>query len=476
MAFDEFDEFDPELDGDLNAFDRPAPPVSPEELERLHEANLRQAPLAIDDALDDEEDEALFPPVPRPPAAPQALIDQQCVERFYASVVDDCADRLMMLGRNRAEWPWRDRPNAERQVYAQLAAIAHAHPRAPRALMRWLEDEGEDERWAWWAAAQVIETNDKNDVIAPLLEAQLPEDNEVAAGIYERHLATGTPIAERGKALLSSSSPVVRAAGIELMSYAGALTEEDLLAWIETGEATVCRAAVDALLRTAELSRAPDAVTALLGHQDAAVASAAAYAVTVWRGHEAFTRIREGGPLLDKLGSRCAALFPLAAEAEHVEVLQRVVTAFPVDAATLLAIGRYGQPTVWSFLLHYLGDPNLRDAAERALVTLYGPLLPAMATPSDWEAAISELDLDPAVRYRRGQPWSPAVVADELAEGALSRDEMLARIDELRARTGIDAAPSLMGWGDAAQAAVTAFAERARVHAQRFSAGSWSWR
>jgi hypothetical protein len=72
-------------------------------------------------------------------------------------------------------------------------------------------------------------------------------------------------------------------------------------------------------------------------------------------------------------------------------------------------------------------------------VTLFGPL----TTPEQlddaaaWKRAILARGLDTNVRYRRGEPWSPRVVAAEIELGSLSREDVEARFDELQVRTGL---------------------------------------
>jgi len=96
----------------------------------------------------------------------------------------------------------------------------------------------------------------------------------------------------------------------------------------------------------------------------------------------------------------------MAGQANDIVRLEAIVASSPVSPELLDAIGRFGNPLAWSFLLHFLADRELGDAAGLTLFTLFRPLVPPESTrnPSAWRDALSERDLDPTMRYRRGEP------------------------------------------------------------------------
>ena len=90
-------------------------------------------------------------------------------------------------------------------------------------------------------------------------------------------------------------------------------------------------------------------------------------------------------------------------------------------------------------LAHFLGDALLADDAVAALRTAFGDRVPDehRLDVEQWEKAIAQLGLDDTQRVRRGQPWSPSIVAAECADPSLSAHDVTLRLDELRARTRV---------------------------------------
>jgi hypothetical protein len=181
------------------------------------------------------------------------------------------------------------------------------------------------------------------------------------------------------------------------------------------------------------------------------------------------------GQLEASLGPSAAELFVLRGHREDLPRLQALLSRHPMNAARLSAIARFGDPTVWAFLAHHLADEALGEAAARALTTLFGPLVPAdkRLQGAAWRGAIGARSFDPTVRYRRGRPWSPVVVADELESGDLNRVEMEQRIDELRVRAGIESTANVWAWFPDAQAGVSAVADEARKRGASVPAGGY---
>ena len=97
----------------------------------------------------------------------------------------------------------------------------------------------------------------------------------------------------------------------------------------------------------------------------------------------------------------------------------------------------------------------LCEAAERALLTLFGPLVALEATrsPGAWRDALAERDFDPALRYRHGQPWTPGLVVEDCGlaapphtKGARSQRDIERWLDEIGARTGVPVDADLAPW------------------------------
>ena len=207
----------------------------------------------------------------------------------------------------------------------------------------------------------------------------------------------------------------------------------------------------------ASTTRVPpiERVLPLLHHADPEVAWEAARAVTLWGAPDALRAVREGQPLGATLGARAAELFVMAGEADDIAHIEGLARAHPLTPELLDAIGRFGSPLAWSFVLHFLLDRELCEAAEGALLMLFGPLVPPDATrrPSAWRDALAERDLDPALRYRHGELWTPALVADDCAtavsmhiQGTHSQRAIERWLDELAARTGIPMNADLALW------------------------------
>jgi hypothetical protein len=258
-------------------------------------------------------------------------------------------------------------------------------------------------------------------------------------------------------------------------------SKERAASYLDAQAPALLAAALRAAVRVDAAASCRDRTIPFLRHPDPGVCWEAARALTLWGGPDALDAVRAGEPLAAALGARATELFVMAGEADDIAHIEGVLTRSPVSAEVLDAIGRFGNPLAWSFLLHYLTDRELAGAAETALLTLFGPLLPDEETrsPSAWRNALAERDLDPAVRYRHGAPWTPTAVAHDCVfaagtePGGTSSQRGVERwLDELAARTSLTMDADLSLWTPDAHAKLRVVSERALRAPWR--AGAWT--
>jgi hypothetical protein len=170
------------------------------------------------------------------------------------------------------------------------------------------------------------------------------------------------------------------------------------------------------------------------------------------------------GTLGERLGPRAAELYVLCGAPRDWPRFESLLGRHRTTPAVLSAVARFGSPAAAPWLLQRLDDDALGEPAALALQTLFGAIVPPerQTEAGLWRSAIAGLGLDPQARYRRGLPWSAAVVADECAEGTLSRTGIELRIDELRARLRLPEAVDVSGWWRSTNDRLTDFLGRAR--------------
>lgn len=94
-----------------------------------------------------------------------------------------------------------------------------------------------------------------------------------------------------------------------------------------------------------------------------------------------YEQIVAGARLVEILGPLSLEILVLVGDARDKDIFARIARSVPLSPAMLSALGR------------------------------------ADLVASAWRAAIIASKPDPRTRLRRGKPWSPAVVADELERG-----------------------------------------------------------
>jgi len=238
------------------------------------------------------------------------------------------------------------------------------------------------------------------------------------------------------KSLMESEHAAARAIGIALsalgavdpQAVAQALTDESLL---------VRRAAIwacDALPPEEHRLFAPYLEAAF----DFPEGYSAARQLALWGDPSGVSR-------LDAFGPMGAELLVLAGRVEDAQALDDLLRREEPSAPLIDGVARFGSPRSLPWLLGLLVHPDLAETASAGLATVLGPIARALDTAA-WQAAIDGIALDPQRRYRRGRPWSPAVVVDECTDGGASRIDLEKRSDELRARLGIAQGPRLWRW------------------------------
>jgi hypothetical protein len=371
---------------------------------------------------------------------------------YYTDVMEECLDRLAMLARHRDERPLRARRQIEARMLAQVDAIIEAHATVGDLVAFWSR-EVDDEPWAAWAVAFTLGCVDARESPRELRELceVLPEDATLAALLVAEALMASPYGAQDalGKELVRSGAPLARAAGIELLSRIGALDLEMARSALDHAAPGVQAAGVRALARGEVTDPLPAGLLKCLHSEDATVAREAARALSLLGRDDALVELRDDGQLAGVLGESALEVLVLRGEISEIGTMQRLVSRLPASERVLSAIGRFGHPATWAYLIHGLTKGELAEAAHRALVTLFGPVVvgPQALAPAAWRGALEVAQIPRGVRLRRGQPWSAEMVMAECASGDLARWEIELRRDELRARTGRSTNTDLARWG-----------------------------
>ncbi len=445
----------------------------------------RHATQAVDRDLSEVE------PAPTRPTQDELRLEDEraastTIEDFTAGIVASAAETVAMLAEHRATRPMSRRQSREARILSLVDAIFATGEHAISNILTWWERARDDGGpWVVWPPAfllGLLEGPDGLLALERLVESLRPEDAtavQLAADalVVVPHPGLGVFAAD----LLDAENTVARAIGIELLSRSGGLDVERIPSHLDTQAPAPLAAALRAIVRAEGASPPVERVVPFLAHPNPGVAWEAARAVTLWGVPDALRALREGQSLSATLGPRAAELFVMAGDADDIAHLEALVARTPMSAELLDAIGRFGNPLAWSFLLHFLGDRDLGDAAEEALRTLFGPLVPphAARTPSAWRDALADADLNPCSRHRHGKPWTPALVANDCSiageahrGGAKSQRDIERLLDELAARTGIAMNVDMALWSTEADAKLQAVSERALR--ARWRAGAWS--
>jgi hypothetical protein len=374
--------------------------------------------------------------------------------RFYGSILNACADTTTMLARHRFQRAMCHQARSETRLLASVDAILATGKDCIDALSAWWKRSLEStDPWKTWAPVFALGSIEGFESIRAMLHGieMLPADAR-AHGVVAAEALAVAPHSEKkylGATLLASSSPTARAIGVDVCARCGDFTDEDLARHLGDPVASVVAAA---LLAAERLVPTPTALIRPILMKtldpDAEVAFRAARLLSIWGLAEPCDEVREREGLLSLIRSRALELFVLHGRAGDLPRMEEIMRRSPITPAVLSAIGRFGHPASWSFLTHFLDDENLAEAANTALVTMFGPIVPRKEwnRRATWKRAIAAASLDASTRYRRGMPWSVKTVLLELRSGELARAEAQLRIDELRARTRVMTVADLCLW------------------------------
>ena len=347
------------------------------------------------------------------------------VNDFHGRIVGHCADALAMHARDRASAPLAAVLSAEARIRRQREAVFSLESDTLSHIAQWWEQSAESaDPWKAWAALFVIGSAGGPDLRLELLRAleQIPADDERWMQAGEALALAPIPDGIRlGHDLVRASGETARAVGIDLLSRRQAAPADLLREQLRAVEPAVAASAARSAARAGLVEELVPELLVSMHSPTAAVAWEAARALTLAGVREPYLEIQGDGPLAAVLGARGAEVLVMAGEDTDIDAFEILIGGTLMTPALLSAVARFGNVTAWSFLLHYLTEPDLVDAAVAALQTLFGPLVPKAEETSfsAWKSAIAEADLSPTVRYRAGKPWRPAVVVSECMSGAL---------------------------------------------------------
>lgn len=415
-----------------------------------------------------EEEPALGMPTPGELRLDEAHASPTSREDFAAGIVAGAAETMAMLAEHRFTRPLALRRSREERILKLADAIFATGDRAIGDLLGWWESARDDgSSWAIWPPVFMLGLIDGAEGLIAIerVLGDLRAEESCTVLIAANALAAvpHPGVGALAEDLLDSANPIASAIGLEMLSRHGLLDVERIARHLDASAPEVIAAAVRALVRS-EAEPPIAHVLPLLTHADSEVAWEAARAVTIWCAPDALNALRDGHTLGATLRARAVELFVMAGEAADIAHVEAIVARSTMTSELLDAIGRFGHPLAWSFLLHFLADPELAESAEGALHTLFGPMvsLDDRRRPSAWRETLMDRDLDPTLRYRLGEPWTPEVVAREcVIDSSRPQQAVELRLDEIAVRTGVRVNIDLAKWAPDAGAALLVTTESA---------------
>ncbi|TKD12246.1 hypothetical protein [Polyangium fumosum] len=403
-------------------------------------------------------------------------------ESFYADVVASCMDRAAMLARHRTERPLEFRGEVEERLLQCVDAIASiGGPCVRLVLDAWKRSLESPSPWSTWAAVftlACLSGGDTLDAMAHGLTALPPTATDHARAAAEALLVAPHP--ERNgvcRTLLVSPHPVVRAVGGLVLGRQNVLGVDEIRAFLLDPNSPVAAAAAEVVdvLSAEDAARLVPLLGKCLGHPAPAVVWAAARTMLRAGHQEPYFELRDGGPRAARLQPFGAEIFVLAGDVSDRAALAACLARTPPSAATLSALARFGHAGTWSYLLRQLANEELADAAEAALVMLFGErVAPSLRQDAGaWRKAIEAMRLDSSIRYRSGEPWTAERVAEACASGALDRIALERQLDELAVRAGIHAPANGAAWGKELDRALAGLVHAARERDHAAMRGTW---
>lgn len=367
---------------------------------------------------------------------------------FHADVVGLAAETVAMLARDRLTGPLGRKEDVEARLLTRADAVACIGGEVIEQLLSWWRGALDNPSpWSSWSAVfllGVLQGSDALDAVLDGLE-RVPAASAAHAALAAEALAVSPhpDVAALARLLVASPHPIARAAGLGALSRLSLLSADELRSHLIDPSLPVLAAATAAAgrLAAADAQALIPILQRWMGFPHASVAWPAARALTLWGKRDPLYDLRREGPVSRALGGLDQLeLLVLSGDAADLPRVDRLVARLPASPPLLSALARLGDPRVWAFLAHHLADEELAEPARAALCTLFGPLVDDdEAGAPAWRRAIQAADLDPALRYRRGEPFRPSVLARECRSGELSRAEVEGRLDELAARAGLQA-------------------------------------
>lgn len=446
---------------------------------------------------EDEPEEEEPPPARRPPApdwepdegvrepGPPIVVTARraiTADDFYYDVVELALEKLGPLGRRARTGPSSEWASVEHDMLALTDVVLASSSACVRHVRTfWERSLAFPSPWGTYAACFALGCIDGPESLVAIRDGlrALPPDAESHGMAAARALvvAPHPHVLRLARDLASAEHPVLRAIGIEVLADRGALSPEALSPHLHDANLPVLVAAtrIASRLPLRELSVVSGPLARWLTYPERRVAMAAAIGVLRTGDERPLHDVRMGGPIAGILGADALEILVLRGDASDLPVVEAIVADAKIDADVLDALARFGHPGLWAFLAHHLEDEDLVDDAAEALEVLFGARVEGAEgkLAGAWRSAVAEARLDPGVRYRRGVPFGPGVVADECLSGKLPETAIERRWAELSVRAGVDARPRFAGWSTVRVPQVHALAASGRAAQGAYPKNGW---
>ncbi|MGE0322231.1 MAG: hypothetical protein AB7K71_00355 [Polyangiaceae bacterium] len=414
-----------------------------------------------------------------------SVVEALPVEALGSELVEQCLEDLSLVGRHRWERFLSESGNEEQTLLRLGDAFCVVGEAAPRHLRAWWQDHAGSDPYQAFAIAYALGVcagAQHLELLRSCLEELHPTDSQSSCRAADALQLVARPerrpLVEHWRL---ASHPVIRATALELgtrrLDGPAWLSVEEVGASLADPNPPVVLAALRGLARLGAVPEGlvPQVHQLMLGPlgEDVAVEAARCFALC---GRTApLIALRQDGRAYAAWGERTLEVLVWFGSTEDLGLLQHLLKRAPQSAYTLDAVARFGVVETYAYLLHALEQEELADDALKGLVTLLGPL-PADAEPlqvTTWQAQLKRVKPKSGVRYRRGQPWQPRVVASEIAAGHLARREVQVRTDELVVRLGGLPQPDLTAFGDELDGQLSDLLSGLGNLNARFNAGSY---
>jgi hypothetical protein len=351
------------------------------------------------------------------------------------AVVSECADRLSLLARHRFSRPLREQPRIEQRLLAQLDAIVVAN--GAQALLSWWAERSDDPR-PQEAFAVIFAMGS----IPALHERLVATIEDLSPGEVAWQAGLGLRFAPLDRASIHARLNAQRseAGRIALLASRGVVDETPAKEPRSAVQCFAFRAAADAFEgNTTAVQPWVEHAKAQLQGAEGELLWEAARLLALAREPALRAALKTSSEFRQRLGARLLDLLALTGDPRDLALCTAEVSALEVTPNLLSTLARVGSAETWSFLQHFLSEPELAEAARSGLATMFGDQVPS--DPAEAALAIPKIiesgEYTPEVRYRQGRPWSMEAVVAESEQGLLSPNEVQVRKDELRANETI---------------------------------------